>query len=116
MSMTQLVIVLSASNYKFTDDKTGKLIEGTSVQLVYSDDLKPCTDRDSVGYKPAKITLPYESFAEFKVVPAIYEVTLGFAVDGAGKATIKPKCFNFVSNFTVTKAATASATTADMKS
>jgi hypothetical protein len=56
------------------------------------------------GYPPAKATIPYEDFDNFKVVPAIYEATIDAKVDSAGKVSLKPTAFKFLNELNVNKA------------
>jgi len=115
MSLTKLLIVLAVSCYEIKNRDTGKLEnDGCTVHYIYSEDLIPCEDKDkkAAGHKPAKVTVPVGDYSAFKVVPAIYEATLDFAVDSNGKAVIKPKDFRYVSGIGAAANATKSAKTA----
>lgn len=50
--------VVGAQSYKFTDDKTGRLVEGVNVFHLVNGDM----NNGAVGLVPSKITLPLASF------------------------------------------------------
>jgi len=81
-----------------TDEKTGKLIEGTSVRYLMAENLthKEDTQRSVKGYVPAKCTVPYAEYENFKVVPGLYSAEMTYSVDSKGKAAITPIKFTFL--------------------
>ena len=104
--MTQTVILLSASQFRITNDKTGEVEnEGTTVRYVISDNLSPHADntRPAIGRSPAKATMPYDYFDTLQIAPAFYNAELEFAVDSKGNAKITATDFKFVSGINVSK-------------
>jgi hypothetical protein len=106
-NLTQNVIVISVSQYVIKDEKTGKIEnQGCTVRYAFTENLEPFEDKEKSikGYKPAKTSLSYDDYAKFPTVPAIYQATLGYSVDSAGKAAIAVKDFKFLNAITVSKA------------
>jgi hypothetical protein len=106
--MTQNVIVISASHYSFTDEATKRLNEGCTVRYITTDNLSPREDvnKTSKGYKPAKATLPVETYHKMPEIPGVYEATLIMDTNSKGDTTVKPIEFKFLSVL-VNKAPTA---------
>lgn len=67
------VKVLGAFPFSFTDDKTGRLVEGTTV---WFHEINPSNDERGIGFKPTKATLPLHYFDKFKniALPTICKV------------------------------------------
>jgi hypothetical protein len=104
--MIQNVIVLSAQAYSFTDKKTNKIVEATSVRFNLTEDLTPCVDTENnvKGHMPAKAKLAYGIYETmFPTVPAIYEAELAWRVNSKGETVITAKSFKFLCGFTVNK-------------
>ena len=109
--MKTKALVISASAYRITDDKTGAVeAEGVTVRYVATENLAPFEDekRNIKGYKPSKANMPYDYFPKFGIVPAVYEVTYTTNVDSQGRTTLKETDFTFLNEITVnTKSAAA---------
>jgi hypothetical protein len=105
--MTQPIIVLSASQYQITNEKTGEVENaGTTVRYLMAEDLSPFEDsvRPVKGRVPAKATLPYEDFNAFSALPALYSVDLDFTPDSKGAVKVSPSNFQHISGIAVSKA------------
>lgn len=82
--------VVGARAYSFTDDKTGKLVEGVNVWHLTKSE-------DAVGQIPAKITLPYEQWAFIKTLtfPSVCQAVTQQTLASKGVVTkvtgIQPK-------------------------
>ena len=105
---TKIVIVLSVNQYSFTDEKTKKLTEGSTVRYLMSDNLTPIEDtaKASKGIRPAKATLAYNDFHKFQTVPAFYEADMGYSTDSQGNVKVAPQEFRLLSGVAISKAAT----------
>jgi hypothetical protein len=70
----ETALVLSADHYEFTDEKTGDVRRGVTVQ--YITDYREDTPR-SVGYKPIKAPAASDVFDAIKKngAPALYHLT-----------------------------------------
>lgn len=102
----QNIILLSVSQYCITNEKTGEVENnGCTVRYILTEDMSNCEDkaRSIKGYRPAKVTLPFENFDNFNVVPALYEVGLSYNVDSKGNATLAPTDFKFLNGISVIK-------------
>mgnify|MGYP005627866403 CR=1 FL=1 len=55
--------VLGVSSYSFTDEKSGRLVQGTNVWFV--EKTKTCND-NTEGFIPKKATIPYELFPKMQ--------------------------------------------------
>ena len=83
------VLILSASNYDFKDDSTGKQIKGVTVWLL------PLNSQDSYtnGIKPVKYSLPYDLTSLFDDVALPAYAEMEFTFDFS-RSRIMPKTFN----------------------
>jgi hypothetical protein len=104
--ISQVVLVLSASQYKITDDKGNLSNEGLTVRYLATDTLEPCENAEKTqrGYKPAKANMLPSDYAKFSVVPALYQVDFGVNVDSQGKTSLKATDFRFVGGVAIGKA------------
>lgn len=59
--MTEQVIILGYSTYSFEDEKTKRLIEGTTVHIISTTHQN---DEYGVGYLPKRVTMP-KDFSEY---------------------------------------------------
>jgi len=105
-SIMQNVIVLSASTFIIKHEKTGEVENsGCTVRYVFTEDLAPKENAEKTikGHRPAKVTLPFEEYAKFPTVPALYQAEIDFSVDSQGKAAVAAKNFKFLNAITVSK-------------
>lgn len=79
-------VLLSARRYEFTDEKTGRPVEGVSLTYLTGEVEK--TD-DQRGMFPLSITAPVESFAALQVVPGIYDMDFKQRPGKGGKPTLQ---------------------------
>lgn len=87
--MKQKIIILYASSYEMTDEKTGRFNSGVSLSYFPSDSLAPLNNENgSFGKKAAKGTMPFERFGKISTCPAVYEATFEMAVGKDGKPTL----------------------------
>lgn len=81
--MKQRCLVLSASTYKITDEKTGEVNSGLTVFYLPTDNLSPEDDEAArgrgqiaLGIQPSKANLPLDKQTKVKFAPALYDMTL----------------------------------------
>ena len=98
MKLQQTAIFLSASSYSFEDDKTKRLVEGTTVHYILAEDLAPIEDaeRNSRGYKPVKGSFPVAAYVKAVSVPGIYTLDIEIEAGADGKIKAVPRDFEFV--------------------
>jgi hypothetical protein len=104
--MKQNIIIISLSQFRITNPETKKIEnEGCTVRYIMAEDLSHYEDkaRGVKGYAPAKATIPYDDFDKFQTVPALYEATIDAKVDSAGKVSLKPTEFKFLSALSLNK-------------
>ncbi|MCL2223496.1 MAG: hypothetical protein FWB96_00855 [Defluviitaleaceae bacterium] len=99
----QKCLVLSATTYKMTDEKTGETNSGLTLFYIPTDKLTPEDDaaargrgQISLGIQPSKVTLPIDLQTKVKHAPALYELTLKL-VTRQLKAQIQPINLEYVS-------------------
>jgi len=81
------VLVLKATCYSFTDEKTGELKQGASV--TFCKDLSGGKTKDNeIGIDVVTSRMPYECFIEVPEAPAFYNMEFGFKQD---RKTGKPE-------------------------
>lgn len=90
----ELVTVLGVGRYSFNDDKSGRLVEGTTVHYYSHNDEK---QSDLLGYKPAKATLPLDHYEKYQGKSFPFDATIDFSlVIKSGKPAVKVNGFNEV--------------------
>jgi hypothetical protein len=94
--MVNKIVVLSASPYSMTDDKTGLINEGVSFHYIISSDLKPNVDGKFLGYRVAKGSLPLDSLSQFSSVPALFDCEFAIKPNAQGKALLVPSKLSFL--------------------
>ena len=97
--MKDVITVISVNPYCMTDENTGKINEGLSVQYCMAADLsKPVypDDRGFIGYRVLKCSFPKNMLHEFSVVPGVYDCDFEIRPSGAGKAELKPMAVKLV--------------------
>lgn len=93
-------IVLSAQQWKFIDQKSGELRDGTTVWYTVGDSFTPIhIERDKKGFELVKATLAFGTFDLFEQVPGLYDVDLSIFSGSNGKAVIRPTRFTFIKSF-----------------
>lgn len=86
MEIKQKVIVNFANAYKMTDEKTGRNVEGITIQYIMSSDLISRRDEDGImGIKVNKGSLPLEKLPNLPKAPAVYEATFALKTNSSGK-------------------------------
>ncbi len=85
--MSETVLVLRASRYEFTSDKTGEIIKGANVEFISDTQVETA---NAVGEKPMKVSIPDEVFDQIKRhgAPAIYDITTRIKPGKDGTATV----------------------------
>lgn len=74
------VLVVGASRYSFQDkEDRSRQVEGCKVHYVELNP-KPDSKGDTVGAVPASVNLPYSDFVNFKALPAVYALDMGFKI------------------------------------
>lgn len=89
------VVVLCAYPWSLTDEKTGEIKEGTSVQWLYKYH-NPTFSEDLVGCKPYKCTLPRDRFNDFNKGCGLYDAELDIVPGAGGKPTVVLGKVNFL--------------------
>lgn len=81
-------LVISADRYEFTDEKTGEIRKGVTVN--YINDYREDTEM-SVGLKPTKISANAEVFDAIRAgtAPALYELDFRTRPGKEGKPTLQ---------------------------
>ena len=107
--MTQNAIVLSASQYKITDDKGNLENSGTTLRYILSEDMAPAEDkaRGVKGHIPAKANIPYEDYHKLGDLPGLYELSMATKIDSKGLVSLVPSGFKFLAGVSIAKAGTA---------
>lgn len=89
--MDKKVVVIGVSQYKFRNEETGELIEGTKVHY-----LDPDGDQEKgKGYFPTSANMTFDYYNELKEVPGIYNLDIGVSLSGR-KPVMKVHGFNFL--------------------
>lgn len=78
------VMILAANRYEFEDEKTKRMVSGTTVHYV---SLVPVADENKVGLVPAKATLSYEAFRQFEgmAFPSVAEASIQIDLSNSRK-------------------------------
>lgn len=80
------VIILSARQFDFVHDVSGKVYKGTKVEYI-----RPGSPDDQKGSLPVNIaTLPYDDYDKLQTLPAYVELEYE-VVSRQGKLELKPK-------------------------
>src|SRR5262245_25702684 len=95
MGMGTRVVVLGASRYKFAQEGSGELIEGSKVHYV---EQNFDSQTDSIGAIPQTASLDYEYFGELAEVPGVYDADFAVSLRGK-KPQLKVSGFKFVAPF-----------------
>jgi hypothetical protein len=101
--MSETVLILRASKWEMTDEKTGEVRKGCTVH--YINDYQVETP-NAVGDAPMKVTATDEVFNEVKKykAPGVYEINTRTKPGKEGQATVVMTQANFVSAFTLAQA------------
>lgn len=87
--MKQRIILLFANAYQMRDDD-GRAIEGVTCNYYFNTSLAAVANiNGSVGTRPAKGNMPYETFLKVKAAPALYDAEFELSVDKDGKPVLK---------------------------
>lgn len=87
--MRQRIILLFANAYQMVDD-AGKRLEGVTCNYYFNTDLSAVDNiNGSVGTRPAKGNMPYETFLKVRKAPALYDAEFELSVDKDGKPILK---------------------------
>lgn len=79
-------VLLSARRYQFTDDKTGRPVEGVSLTYLTGD--VDQTD-DQRGMVPLSIAAPLDVFGSLQAVPGFYDMDFKQRAGKGGKPTLQ---------------------------
>lgn len=87
--MKMRIILLFANAYQMAADD-GRVIEGVTCNYYFNTSLEAVNNvNGSVGTRPAKGNMPYETFLKVKKAPAIYDADFEMTVDKEGKPILK---------------------------
>jgi hypothetical protein len=87
------VLVLRASRYSMTDEKTGELVEGTKIN--YVQDLDGETRQNTKGVDVAQAIIPYAQYEELGEIPAWFQGEFDMATNAKGAAMLKPVALKY---------------------
>jgi hypothetical protein len=79
-------VLLAARRYQFTDDKTGRPVEGVSLTYLTGDSE---TTPDQRGMFPLSITAPLEVFGLLTEVPGVYDMDFKQRPGKGGKPALQ---------------------------
>lgn len=86
--MRQRIILLFANAYQMRDDD-GRAIEGVTCNYYFNTSLEAVNNvNGSVGTRPAKGNMPYETFLKVKKAPALYDAEFELGVNKDGKPVL----------------------------
>lgn len=88
--MKQKIFVFYANRWSFSSDD-GKVMEGTSVHYLSTDDMTSTssTDGNNKGIRSGKGTLTLNDYRKLTFVPGIYEGDFSPSMDAKGNLTLK---------------------------
>lgn len=90
-------IILFANKWTITDENTGNLREGMTIEYVMSEDLGPIANEDgSLGYRTIKESVPINTAKKIEKVPGIYDMTFGYTVR-KGRPILKVMNIDYIS-------------------
>lgn len=99
--MPLFCIVLYANQWRFNDQNTGEVREGTTCQYMLTDNLNFHVDeRGAHGYDITKVTLPYDEFNNLPSVPGLYKAMFNPRTS-QGRTFFIPSGFKFINGLTV---------------
>lgn len=87
------VIVLNARRYSFDDEKTGKRVEGVSVNYVTGD---PSSEADRVGVEQLTVLAPLALYGDLAQAPAVYDLDFRHRPGAKGRVTLSLAAARFV--------------------
>jgi|APLak6261680685_1056136.scaffolds.fasta_scaffold12034_2 hypothetical protein len=101
--MSETVLVLRASKWEMTDEKTGEVRKGCTVHYINDYQVETA---NAVGDAPMKVQASDEVFTEVKKhkAPGVYEVNTRTKPGKEGQATVVMTQAKFVKAFTLAQA------------
>lgn len=101
--MSETVLVLRASKWEMTDDKTGEVRKGCTVHYINDYQVETA---NAVGDAPMKVQASDEVFNEVKKhkAPGVYEINTRTKPGKEGQATVVMTQAKFVKAFTLAQA------------
>lgn len=101
--MSETVLVLRASKWEMTDEKTGEVRKGCTVHYINDYQVETA---NAVGDAPMKVQASDEVFAEVKKhkAPGVYEINTRTKPGKEGQATVVMTQAKFVKAFTLAQA------------
>lgn len=88
--MNQKGVVIYANPWSMTDERTGKAMEGITVEYLACENLNPVTNEDgSMGVRHCKESIPLNLSPELKYVPGVYDLEFGLKPGTKGKMQVK---------------------------
>lgn len=90
-------IILFANTWSMTDEYTGNLREGLTIEYLMTEDLGPIENEDgSLGYRTIKESVTINKAKKIEKVPGIYDLTFGYTVR-KGRPVLKVMDLDYVS-------------------
>jgi hypothetical protein len=90
-------IILFANTWSMTDENTGNLREGMTIEYVMTGDLEPLANEDgSLGYRTIRESVNINNAKKIEKVPGIYDLTFGYSIL-KGRPVLKVMDIEYVS-------------------
>lgn len=90
-------IILFANTWSITDENTGNLREGMTIEYVMTGNLEPLSNDDgSLGYRTIRETVNINNAKKIEKVPGIYDITYGYTVR-KGRPVMMVKDIDYIS-------------------
>lgn len=89
------VIVLNARRYSFPDEKSGRQVEGVTVNYLTGD---TSSEADRVGVEQLTVTAPMSLYGDLAQAPGIYDLDFRHRAGAKGKVTLSLSSAKFVSS------------------
>lgn len=101
--MSETVLILRASKWELTDEKTGEIRKGCTVHYINDYQVETA---NAVGDAPMKVSATEEVFTEVKKhkAPGIYDMATRTKPGKEGQATVVMTQVKFVKAFTLAQA------------
>lgn len=94
------ILVLALNQYGFTDEKTGEVKEGATIEYLTTDFTESSSDFGTKkGYFSLKQSLDKEIAKQVTVVPGVYEVELSMRSGSDRKAQLVMNAFKLAKEF-----------------
>lgn len=102
--MEQKALVFYTKPWQMTDERTGELRVGITIEYIMAEHMKPVSNEDgSQGYGYCKESLATDKLPKIKEVPGYYNLKFVLKTGSKGKPVIKLDDIEFLSSVEVVK-------------